>query len=223
MRRSQSWVRPMVSAGPAPGGKYSGCGGPAGAGAASAGRGGGKPGGHAPGTGMTPGPARPTGTWGPWLPRVPLAAGSAPSARCHPRAGREVGEQAGQLAAVPGAQGVLHADHEGLVRQAPVDEFLPELTDRMVALRVRGAEILGRCGRVRRRPSHEWSIGIIGVPGKGKPRISAFTGPARPSGTRRSRHGLSAAYWAGSAAEVMAGAPTGAPSGLCSGKWQAAT
>jgi hypothetical protein len=31
----------------------------------------------------------------------------------------------------------------------------------VVTLRVGGAEKLGRCGRVRRRPSHEWSIGII--------------------------------------------------------------
>src|SRR5262249_27397738 len=78
----------------------------------------------------------------------------------------QVGEQAGQLTAVARVQGGLHAVHEGLVGQPTLDEFVPELADRVIPLRVGGAERFGRSGRVRRRPSHEWSIGTIGPQGQ---------------------------------------------------------
>src|SRR5262249_22956451 len=48
-----------------------------------------------------------------------------------------------------------------LVGQPALGELVPQLADRVIALRVGGAEVFGRCGRVRRRPSHEWSIGVI--------------------------------------------------------------
>jgi hypothetical protein len=68
---------------------------------------------------------------------------------------------------VPRAESGLHAEHERIVRESAVDELLPELVDRMVALCVGGTQKIGRCGRVSRRPSHEWSIGIIRAQGKG--------------------------------------------------------
>jgi hypothetical protein len=68
---------------------------------------------------------------------------------------------------VPRAESGLHAEHERLVREPTIDELLPELVDRMIALRIGGTQRSGRCGRVSRGPSHEWSIGIIRAQGKG--------------------------------------------------------
>jgi len=53
------------------------------------------------------------------------------------------------------------------MRKATLDELTPELIYRVVAIRVGDTEELRCCGRVRRRPSHEWSIGIIRSKGKG--------------------------------------------------------
>src|SRR5579859_3346481 len=109
-----------------------------------------------------------------------------PAAECGPDPvpepgppGRQVAEEPDQLTAVPRAERALHAKHERVVGQPALDELLAERADRQIALLVGGAQILGRCRRVRRRPSHEWSIDIIRAVGKGKPRISA---------PRRGRH-----------------------------------
>src|SRR6185437_12571598 len=79
----------------------------------------------------------------------------------------QVGEQADQLAAAPRVQGALHAVHEGLVGQPALGELVPELADRMISLRVGSTERFGRKGRVRRRPSHEWSIAPSGLRARG--------------------------------------------------------
>ena len=53
---------------------------------------------------------------------------------------RQVGEQADQLTAAPRVQGALHAVHEGLVGQPTLGELVPELADRVIALRVGSTE-----------------------------------------------------------------------------------
>jgi hypothetical protein len=89
---------------------------------------------------------------------------------------RQVGEQARQLTAVPRIQGGLHAVFECLVGKATVNELAPELVNRVITIRIRDTEELGRCRRVRRRTSHEWSIGIICSQGKSKALISPVPG-----------------------------------------------
>ena len=145
---------------------------------------------RSPGNSLRPRPVRRSGDLlGPRDTRVPVRPAVARGGILAPQGGpdpgqqsgaarRQVGEQARQLAAVPRVEGALHAVHEGLVRQAALSELVPELADRVIALRVGGAEEFGRCGRVRRRPSHEWSIGIIRSQGKRTP----DAGPAPAAG-----------------------------------------